>query len=75
MDSYLGAPGEASGTPTFPTRVSGEPQLMCRRQARVTAQHPHPAALACPETSTTSRPNSRTSRRVFYCGDNDWHDE
>lgn len=46
MDSYLGAPGEASGTPTFPTRVSGEPQLMCRRQARVTAQHPHPAAPA-----------------------------
>lgn len=46
MDSYLGAPGEASGTPTFPTQVSGEPQLMCRRQARVTAQHPHPAAPA-----------------------------
>lgn len=46
MDSYLGAPGEASGTPTFPTRVSGEPQLMCRRQARVTAQYPHPAAPA-----------------------------
>lgn len=46
VDSHFSAPREASGTPTFSTRVSGESQLMCRRQAWVTSQCPHPTAPA-----------------------------